>query len=1147
MTAFSLAVWTNANSQVVLDSLYGNNSGSEFGYSVDLAQKGDWVVIGVPESNNIGDLVNTLNRRGAVYVYDRGADGYELKGQILGGNDANDYFGSSVAISNQGDVVVGSKFDSDTHSAGGSVRVYNYNEGTSIWDETIHIPSGQANEQFGWDVDITRDGTFFVASAVTHSYEGGPNSAGKVRVYKKDNDTWLACNAISYPGTDGSVEFGYAVAVQKASLNGQETVLVAVSAPKDNPNDLESSGQVWVYKTNADCSTPWTRVDEAISGDSEGDLFGHSVSLNTGTDRVYLAVGAIHEENPDNAQDAGSVRVYELTNDVWTQKGSTLYGEQTQQYFGHSLQIMTDRIAIGSSQFDIGNGYINQGKVDVYQFYDDWKQAIEKLQDARANSYLGSSLAFDGTMLVAGAPLNSDVGNQFGKVTIANMNNPITIDSVHASVLGNQLMVYFSEGIYGDGDRTLPATLEHFDLVFDFFSNENLSVEVTGLSNTEGEALSGGERVIVFDLEYTGGLPKVGDRVIVGLNEAPILFDSYGLPVNHELEERYLFKYIMGVTKVIEPDNGDELSLEIPITAQMGEHANAYRLYFSLLNEETNEFELVHDSLFASSNLNPVITGLPQGTIRIEAQSIFIINNNNTDCVITEGEIDVIVKELSCNLAEGALSDPVDIHFFRPDVMGVANILSPTPDTVMIGRITLFFEPGFTANAHKYTVVKGSFADEDAPVVREYIMVQPKNGDAEVLPAGEYEVHVQSLYIRNLDDANCATQTDEPRIVNPDACVWFEGPTTEPVAFTVLEPVVSPIVSSPTDGSYSVDSLHFVLNEAPNANFHHIMIVARDSAASTDQYRYMDRMLPYTGTGLDTTFYWGWQGTFDLYVRNVMISNLDNPQCFSELNEEDGAYYDYYWPREHCDMRESEWSGPISIDGYVSLDFFAPTLYINSNGEEITTEKVEIGYRSYSERWNTNYEFTNGHRLQVAVDSFDVDVVDFALDTVLFNPSDTLLIDLAPGNYEYRVQSLTFINDGNEGCVTREDGRPVELIDINECTILESPFVHKRFTRGEAVSSEFIVDQPLEFSLHQNYPNPFNPSTTLSFDLPEASHVRMDIFNSVGQLVQTVMNEQRSAGKHTVRFNASGLSSGVYLYKITTDNFSQTKKMLLVK
>lgn len=97
------------------------------------------------------------------------------------------------------------------------------------------------------------------------------------------------------------------------------------------------------------------------------------------------------------------------------------------------------------------------------------------------------------------------------------------------------------------------------------------------------------------------------------------------------------------------------------------------------------------------------------------------------------------------------------------------------------------------------------------------------------------------------------------------------------------------------------------------------------------------------------------------------------------------------------------------------------------------------------------------------------------------------------------------------------------------------------------VALEETADNPGQFSLSQNYPNPFNPSSNISFTLPEAHDVRLDVFNIYGQLVQTLVNGKMSAGEHTVQFNADNLASGFYLYRIKAGNFVQTKKMTLIK
>ena len=98
-------------------------------------------------------------------------------------------------------------------------------------------------------------------------------------------------------------------------------------------------------------------------------------------------------------------------------------------------------------------------------------------------------------------------------------------------------------------------------------------------------------------------------------------------------------------------------------------------------------------------------------------------------------------------------------------------------------------------------------------------------------------------------------------------------------------------------------------------------------------------------------------------------------------------------------------------------------------------------------------------------------------------------------------------------------------------------------------STTFIEDEliPNQFILLQNYPNPFNPTTQIQYTLPERSQVTLQIFNNLGQNVSVLVNEQKSAGYHTATFNASGLSSGIYMYKLTTPSFTETKKMLLIK
>lgn len=110
-----------------------------------------------------------------------------------------------------------------------------------------------------------------------------------------------------------------------------------------------------------------------------------------------------------------------------------------------------------------------------------------------------------------------------------------------------------------------------------------------------------------------------------------------------------------------------------------------------------------------------------------------------------------------------------------------------------------------------------------------------------------------------------------------------------------------------------------------------------------------------------------------------------------------------------------------------------------------------------------------------------------------------------------------------------------------------SEFAIAEESEPTTVSNEPLGAVPTKFSLDQNYPNPFNPSTTIRFGLPNASEVNIEIYNMIGQKVMVLSNNRFGAGWHTISFNASGLSSGIYIYRIRAGNFIETKRMTLIK
>lgn len=88
---------------------------------------------------------------------------------------------------------------------------------------------------------------------------------------------------------------------------------------------------------------------------------------------------------------------------------------------------------------------------------------------------------------------------------------------------------------------------------------------------------------------------------------------------------------------------------------------------------------------------------------------------------------------------------------------------------------------------------------------------------------------------------------------------------------------------------------------------------------------------------------------------------------------------------------------------------------------------------------------------------------------------------------------------------------------------------------------------PVDFSVKQNFPNPFNPTTKIEFSIPSDNNVEIKIFNVLGMEVATLLNENKQAGTHSIEFNASNLSSGIYYYKVVSGNYSEIKKMILLR
>ena len=184
------------------------------------------------------------------------------------------------------------------------------------------------------------------------------------------------------------------------------------------------------------------------------------------------------------------------------------------------------------------------------------------------------------------------------------------------------------------------------------------------------------------------------------------------------------------------------------------------------------------------------------------------------------------------------------------------------------------------------------------------------------------------------------------------------------------------------------------------------------------------------------------------------------------------------------------------------------------------------------------------------------------ITSIIFTDNNNLYagsIDAVKGSY-------IFYSSENNGDTWNEinTGLPDSISMFNSFTVCNSyaylslntyqlgkdkPFGVWRRSLSELTTSvkQINSDSPVCFTLNQNYPNPFNPTTIIKYQIPKSSFVSVKVYDLLGNEIATLVNKEQTAGSYEVEFAASGLSAGIYFYRLRTDNYGQTKKMILLK
>jgi len=232
-------------------------------------------------------------------------------------------------------------------------------------------------------------------------------------IIKELNITQLGLSL--YGGTTDD-KFGYSV-----SMNSSGDRIVIASPI--NITNAPRSGSVRVYSL---IGNTWTKLGQDIDGEAAGDNFGRSVSINSTGDRIV--VGA--PNNDGKGIDSGSVRVYSLIGNVWTQLGQDIDGEAAGDNFGFSVSMNSagNRIVVGAP-FNDGNGS-NSGSVRVYSLIGNtWTKlgGLVDIDGEAAGDYFGYSVSMNsaGDRIVVGAPYNDKNGRNSGSVRVYYLENGV--------------------------------------------------------------------------------------------------------------------------------------------------------------------------------------------------------------------------------------------------------------------------------------------------------------------------------------------------------------------------------------------------------------------------------------------------------------------------------------------------------------------------------------------------------------------------------------------------------------------------------------------------------------------------------------------------------------------------------------------------
>ena len=996
---------------------------------------------------------------------------------------------------------------------------------------------GEAADNFGFGVAI--GGDYAAVGAPYDDNEKGVD-AGAVYIFKRSSsDTWSQQQKLL--AADGAAEdyFGYSVAISGDYL--------IVGTPWDD-DDGEKSGSAYIFKLSG---STWTQQDKVTASDAGVD---NRFGINVAIDGDYAIVGAFFDD--DFGTRTGSAYIYERSGTDWIER-EILHASDAaaNDWFGVSVSIYGDYAAVGSRYDDNENG-TDAGGVYVFKRSGvDWLEQKKVIASDGAAGDLFHETALYGDYLVVGAYQDDDDGSNSGSIYIFQRNGTDWVEQAKHTASDADAGDMFGAGLAIYGNRLLVSAYRNKD-----HGSNSGSIYIF---QNDGSAWSEKEKIISSDGEpgdYFGeAISSYQDYVIVAARNDDDNGENAGAA------------YIYHLTSA-----GDPVLQVSPTTLDFGTTKTSLDMQITNTGAPglTWDISLLTDLHWISSIIPS--SGSDNATVTIIVDhsdlgmasdtGIIRVNSNGGSQDVTL----LIAKEITI---------PPDTWNFTANTGNSANILLPTAANPNIDGVPLqngdyvgVFTPAKLccgwkqwANTNTSITVWGDddqttevdgFQTGESISYRVFRMSEGKEWDCvavaystgtgsyaanALMVLSQFDVSSQSAMILHF---NTGWNMFSLNVV-PD----------DPNIATVMNPVVAKLVIAKNGygqtyiPAYSVNDINNMtfnagyqayFTEATSLNVFGAPLAAGTPIILSGGWHLIS-YLPTTPINITTAL---------ATVNNhLVIAKNNNGQTYIPeygINDigtmEPGQGYQVYLTGADTLIYPAGSAAKLSAMSKPAVEHFSFVTNTGDNATLVIPADINPRYSDGSlvEEGDEIGVFTNSGLCCGAIVWKGVNQAltvwgddDQTTEVDGFTSGDTFRLRIWHKTTDIEYAADVIYKSGHS-CVYQSNGLSV-LTEL----IAGTNYVGVEDTKPGSI--------PTDFKLFQNYPNPFNPSTTIRFSIPEPQNVTLSVYDLLGHLVTMLVAEKMRAGYYNVVFDAAGLASGVYFYRIQTESFVSTKRFILLK